>query len=203
MKLRYASASPFVRKVMILAKETGLINQIEVLTADPFNQDLSDIEQHNPLGKVPALVTEHDGTFVNSYSAFEYLDSLHDGPRFLPVAGPERWRVQQLHGLADGILESAVGQVYESIRRPAEFSYPGYIARLTNKITKALDYLEADADALSNDLDLGTITLICALDYLDFRLKDSIDWRQARPKLQTWHSQFIDRPAIKDTLPFL
>jgi|TARA_R110002072_G_scaffold14810_18_gene60677 glutathione S-transferase len=203
MKLRYSSASPFVRKVLIMAQETGLLSRIDVLPADPFGDDLSDIEQHNPLGKVPALITEQDGAFVNSYSACEYLDSLHDGPKFLPANGPERWKVQQLHGLADGILDAAVGQVYEVVRRPAQYSYPQNSARLTNKINKALDYLESQVADFDAALNLGSITLVCALDYLDFRLSEAIDWRANRPSLEAWHDRLSDRPSFKQTLPHL
>ena len=174
MKLRYSSASPFVRKVLIMAQETGLLSRIDVLPADPFGDDLS-----------------------------EYLDSLHDGPKFLPANGPERWKVQQLHGLADGILDAAVGQVYEVVRRPAQYSYPQNSARLTNKINKALDYLESQVADFDAALNLGSITLVCALDYLDFRLSEAIDWRANRPSLEAWHDRLSDRPSFKQTLPHL
>ena len=58
MKLRYSPTSPFVRKVMATAIETGTAGRIEknpTKTSDP------DLARDNPLGKVPALVTDLPG----------------------------------------------------------------------------------------------------------------------------------------------
>lgn len=52
MKLRYSTTSPFVRKVHVLAIETGQIDKIELVktvTTDP------DLGRNNPLQKVPAM----------------------------------------------------------------------------------------------------------------------------------------------------
>jgi glutathione S-transferase len=60
MKLRYSTTSPFVRKVHVLAIETGQIDKIELVktnTADPN----SDHGKDNPLNKVPALALD-DGS---------------------------------------------------------------------------------------------------------------------------------------------
>ena len=59
MKLHYNRASPFVRKVMAVAIETGLDDRLEPVTPDddPVKPD-ADLANDNPLGKVPCLVTE-------------------------------------------------------------------------------------------------------------------------------------------------
>ena len=57
MKLRYSTTSPFVRKVHVLAIETGQIERIELVktnTADPN----SGLNKDNPLNKVPAMALE-------------------------------------------------------------------------------------------------------------------------------------------------
>ena len=39
MKLRYSPTSPYVRKVMVAAIETGLEDQIEIVPTDPWDSD--------------------------------------------------------------------------------------------------------------------------------------------------------------------
>ncbi|MEK7245490.1 MAG: glutathione S-transferase N-terminal domain-containing protein, partial [Pseudomonadota bacterium] len=56
MKLRYSPASPYVRKVTVVAHETGLIDRIEIVATNVWAND-TDIGRDNPLGKVPALAT--------------------------------------------------------------------------------------------------------------------------------------------------
>ncbi len=133
-RLRYSPASPFARKVRVAAIELGLSNRIELVPSDVWAPD-SDIARDNPLGKVPVLVTP-DGTFIGSTLCCQYLDSLGAEPRLVPATAA-RWRVLQLHALADGIMEAAVAQVTEELRRPAQFVYAGFVERQWDKIRRA------------------------------------------------------------------
>jgi len=47
---------------------------------------------------------------------------------------------------------------------------------------------------------LGTISVGCALGYLDFRF-GSHDWRAKRPKLAKWYGTFAKLPSMKATAP--
>ena len=58
MKLCYSTTSPFVRKVHVLAIETGLIDRIELVKTVTTDPELGKL---NPLNKVPALVLD-DGS---------------------------------------------------------------------------------------------------------------------------------------------
>ena len=56
MKLYFASASPFVRKVMVLLHETGQIDDVEVVdVATSPVSPASEVSASNPLSKIPAL----------------------------------------------------------------------------------------------------------------------------------------------------
>jgi glutathione S-transferase len=200
MKLRYSSASPFVRKVLVFAHETGLAGQIECIKTDVW-ADGSDIVKDNPLGKIPALVTP-DGTFIGSALCCEYLDSLHGGPRLIPAETPQRWSALQRHSLADGIIEAAVAYIVESIRRPEALVYAGMQERQRAKILRALDRIEATAGQAGGAVDLAAITLGCALGYLDFR-HPNIDWRLSRPALASWFAAFDERTSMRATKPHL
>ncbi len=59
-----------------------------------------------------------------------------------------------------------------------------------------LDTLDANLPSLNPDL--GTITVGCALEYLDFRFRDR-PWRSERPQLTAWHAQFALRPSMAST----
>ena len=118
VQLYYSATSPYVRKVRIVAIEKGLDGAIELVEAMPW-PDPSLISTQNPLGKVPALVLDDGSALYDSPVICEYLDTLGEGSRLLPQAGPARWRSLRIQALADGIMDAAVSIVLER-RRPAE-----------------------------------------------------------------------------------
>jgi glutathione S-transferase len=200
MKLRYSPASPFVRKVTVFAHETGLNDRIIRVDTDVWDPS-TDIAVDNPLGKVPALITD-SGLFVGSTLICEYLDSLHAGPSLFP-GGDRRWPTLQFLALADGIIEAAVAHVVESIRRPKQFVYSGHLTRQQDKIIRTLDVIEAkNAPDLDVYRTIATITLGCALGYLDFRLP-KIEWRKTRPGLAAWYKDASQRPSMQETIPYI
>ena len=201
MQLRYSPASPFVRKVLVFAHEAGVAGRIELIPTDVWGADDAEFQRANPLGKIPALSTE-DGTFIGSTLCCEYLDTLHSGRPLIPAEPRLRWPVLQLHAIADGILEAAVARVVEVFRKPKEFLYQANVDRQTAKILRALDRIETQVPRLGPEPDLATITLGCALGYLDFRLPE-IDWRRGRTAAAAWYIPFAARPSMQATLPRL
>ena len=199
MKLRYSATSPYVRKVSVTAIELGLGERIERVPTDTQDRN-SGIAEHNPLGKVPALILDDGGVLYDSPVICEYLDSLHDGPRIFPAEGPARWTALRQQALGDGILDAAILRMLEMVRRPEEFRWEGWIDHQTAKVARAVDRFEAEVAALEGPLTIGRITAGCALGYLDFRAPE-LDWRAGRPKLATWHEDFAQRPSMQETTP--
>lgn len=198
LQLRFAPTSPYVRKAMVLAHETGLADRLEIVPTDVWSAD-TDIQDDNPLGKVPALVTP-EGTLCDSPLVCEYLDALHGGRRFFPQEGPARWRALRIAALGDGILDAAVGTVIETLRRPSDKVWDGNVERQAGKIHAALDSLEQEAGGFGQALDIGTVTVACALGYLDFRLSNHA-WREGRPRLAAWYAEVAKRPSMVATEP--
>ncbi len=196
LKLWYSPASPFVRKVMVFAHETGLADSIELVPGNVWEPETG-ITKDNPLGKVPALATP-DGVFAGSYLCCEYLGTLHAGTRLIPQDGPRRWPVLQLHAYADGIIEATVAGVVEQLRRPKEFVYQGTLDRQNAKIIRTLDRIAPAA--LPQTVDVATITLGCALGYLDFRAPQ-LSWRDGRSALAQWYESFSARKSMQATVP--
>lgn len=195
--LRYAKTSPFVRKVLVLADEAGLRDRITLQPTDPWAAD-TDLAADNPVGKVPAMRTP-DGVFIGSFACCDWLDQQHGGEALIPRRGPERWRAMQLHSLADGALDAALGAVIERLRRPKELVWPGWIDRQTSKLHAALAALEGRADELG-PVDIASITTGCLLGYLDLRFAD-LGWRGSAPELARFYERFSQRPSMQATRP--
>ena len=199
MKLHANPASPFVRKVRVLAIETGLEGRIEP-TSRPTNpvQPLAELTRDNPIGKIPCLITDEGAALYDSRVICEYLDGLHDGPKMFPPSGPARWTALRRQALADGIMDGGVLARYETFLRPEERRWPEWIDNQKEKFQRALDALEAED--LGETADIGTIATGCALGYLDFRYAAE-NWRVSRPKLAAWFKTFSRRPSMAKTAP--
>jgi glutathione S-transferase len=204
MKLYYSPTSPFVRKVLIAAFETGLYERIEKLPVQNSPTQPSDaLNQTNPLGKIPTLIADDGLELFDSQVICEYLDTLHRGPKLIPATGPARWKTLRLHALADGVMDAAVLMRYEVWLRPAELRWQDWIQGQTAKIERGLAALERDVaglDDTGDTIDLGTISLACALGYLDLRFPD-MSWRAQRPQLAAWLARFAERPSFQATQP--
>jgi glutathione S-transferase len=193
MKLHYSAASPFVRKVVAVAMHHGL--PLERVATNPHASP-ADLLADNPLSKVPALVTDAGMTLPDSPLICEYLDSIGTAAKLYP-AGSARWPALRLAALGDGILTAAVLRRGQSLM-PAEEARAGTIARQKAAVFRTLDLLEAEG--LPATLDIGTLTLVCALGYLDFRFGDE-DWRPGRPKLTAFYDAQMANPIFAETVP--
>lgn len=201
MKLFYALASPFVRKCLVAAHELGLRDRIELVSAvpSPVNRD-ANVVAHNPLGKIPTLITADGVTLYDSRVICEFLDDL-GGRRLLPAAGPRRWSVLVDQSLADGIMDAAVLGRYETFARPEALRWDAWLTGQFAKVDSSLNEFERRAAALGDRIDVGTIALGAALGYLDFRYA-SLAWRDRHPLLAQWFETFAARDSMKATNPF-
>jgi glutathione S-transferase len=202
MKLRYSPTSPFVRKVMVAAIETGLVDRIEkVPTTVAPTKPNEDVAKENPLVKVPALITDDGLVLYDSPVICEYVDSLHTGAKLFPAGGNQRWIALRQQALGDGILEAAILNRYEQLR-PKEYQWPEWTDGQMRKVRGAVAALEIEAGQglLRGPLTIGLITIGCALGYLDFRYANET-WRQRAPGLARWYDDFAERPAMKQTAP--
>lgn len=200
MRLRFNWASPFARKVRVVAYEAGVMARIEeietmVSPVDP-NRDLA---RENPLVKIPALTTNDGLTLYDSRVICEYLDALGGGHLY-PAQGNARWNALRLHALCDGILDAAVLTRYEIAVRPEALRWNDWIAGQRTKIDQGLDAMEAEVGAWGGDFLIGQATAACVLGYLDFRFAAQ-PWRPARPRLAAWYETAAKRPSLAQTQP--
>lgn len=203
MKLLYSSTSPYARKVLILAHETGLMPRLEVTTVSPFTDE--SLRASNPLGKVPALVLDDGMVLYDSAVICDYLDRLHDKAPLIPADGPERWRVLRDHAAAQGVTDAALNLRQQVMREDqAGQSLPAdwWTDRQFAAVYAAMDHFENEIDALDGPLTLSQVALACALDYWDFRFADR-PWRDDRPRLAAWFDRFSAHEAMRATDPRL
>lgn len=185
---------------MVCAGELGLSDRIERLpaAAHPINRDLS-IVAFNPLGQVPTFQTDDGEALYDSRVICEYLDALADGKRLIPT-GQQRWRVLRDQALADGLLDAALAARYELTIRPNEYQWDEWLKCKYIRMNAALDSLDDHAGEIGDRVDLGTISIGCALGYLDFRFPD-FGWRANRDQLAQWYEAFEMRPSMVATRP--
>ncbi len=198
MKLRYSPTSPYTRKVTVTALETGLDERIERLATNVWDP-ATDIARDNPLGKVPALILKDGSVLFDSPVICEYLDSLHDGPKLIPLSGPERWTALRRQAQADGVLDAGVLRLLES-RRPEPQRSSTWDARQAAVVARGLNAFEAEAVTLDGPPTIGHIALGCCLGWLELRFPHE-DWRATRPALAAWYEAFAARPSMLATQP--
>ena len=196
MDLFGSAASPFVRKVRIVASEAGLDERVvwHELNTSPVDPDLELVEA-NPLAKMPTMKTEEGQVLYDSRVICEYLDSLGEGPRMFPERGDERWRALCQQALGDGIMDAAVSIRYEQNIRPLENRWDQWVEGQLGKIRRGLDRGEAEASSLDDGPHIGAITLACVGGYLDFRFPEE-DWRYGRTALASWYDRFSLRKSM-------
>jgi len=190
MKLLASDTSPYARKARIVAMEKGLA--LEVVTTNPLGEETAALQAANPLGKIPALITE-GGALYDSRVICEYLDTLAPAPRLVPESGAARFDCLRRQALADGVMDAAFNLVMEG-RRPEALRSRDWSARWRAGILRGVAAMEA-----REEFDLGAIASAAALGYLDFRLPD-IKWRASTP-MAAWWERVGDRESVKATAP--
>lgn len=200
MKLYQAAASPFVRKVLITAKELELDKQIElvdiVVAPGTDNQDFAD--KVNPLGKIPALVLDDGTAIVDSSIICEYLNELDGHNKLIPEQSQLRWGVKTAQAVADGMMDAAVLIRYETFLRPDEKRWDKWQDAQWGKINASLAWFEARKQHKMETL--AEIALASALGYLDFRYAQ-FNWRKSYPDISTWHKSIANRGSYTSTAP--
>ncbi|MCX5479580.1 glutathione S-transferase [Kaistia geumhonensis] len=195
LTLRSSPASPFGRKVKLVAYRLGLMDQIEIVNAD--TTDPSDtLRAQNPLGKIPALILEDGQVLYDSRVIVEYLDHIAGGG-VIPADPALRFPALTMQALADGVMDAALLQVYEKRWRDEGLRSERWASHQADKVARGLAAFEASD--LSGPLHIGHIALGCALGYLDLRF--GTEWRDTNPALATWFAEFSHEPGFLETKP--
>jgi glutathione S-transferase len=198
MKLFWSSRSPFVRKVMVAAHETGLASRLRTeRVVVGANNPNAQVMAANPLNKIPTLILDDGTALYDSRVICEYFDSLHSGPKLFPAAPADRFSVLRRQALGDGLMEVIVLRLGEQAR-PQQNQSDKHLAAHRLKIAATLDRLEAEERGLAEPPRIDDIAIACALSHLDFRFAAD-NWRLGRIRLAAWHAAFAQRPSMQAT----
>ena len=198
MKLFYSPLSPYVRKVMVTAHELGLIDQIEMLTHATTPLDPNpEVVAANPVGRIPALVTDDAGTLMDSRVICRYLNAKAGGSLY---GAGEDFALLAREALAEGVTDSSLLAAYEARMRPEEIRYQPWVDGQYTKIRNGLAAFEARISEMGGDLTMDKIALGAALGHIDFR-HPTLGWRDDCPALAEWFAALSERPSMQATAP--
>lgn len=199
MKLIGTLTSPYVRKVRIVLAEKKL--EYELILDDVWGEGAR-VPAFNPLGKVPCLLMDENGSLFDSRVIVEYLDTLSPVGRLVPPSGRERTTVKWWEAVADGVMDAAVIARLETIQRLPEHQNQSVIDRQLGKISAALPYMEENLGdqvfCTGVNLCLADIAVGAALGYLDSRFPE-LAWRNNHPNLARLSEKLEARPSFLST----
>ena len=201
LKLFYSDRSPYVRKVMVTLHEVNLFENVEIVSVrtNPLGvvEDLVDV---SPLGKIPTLVLPDGTTIFDSRVICSYLSSIGKSDLYLAKENL-KWSIKTAEANFDGILDAALLMVYEHRYRQDIYQSAEWLENLWKKIERTLDfYNNSSSKILSGSLNMGQISLGCALGYLDYR-HNNRNWRAKNQNLRDWFAEFSERLSMRNTIP--
>jgi glutathione S-transferase len=193
LKLISSSTSPYAQKVRVTAIEKAIHLDVEnvVPIAEGSIQTIK-----NPLGKVPTLILEDGELIYDSVVICAYLDTLNDTQRLMPIEPTAALKTKKAEALGDGIMDAAFATVME-LKRPDTEPSQFWLGRWKGAINRGMAEIDRQVNA-DTDLDIGTISYACALNYVCFRLPE-IEWRSKYPNLETWWSATTKRDSFQQT----
>ncbi|MDH2924533.1 glutathione S-transferase [Nicoletella semolina] len=205
MKLWYSTTSPFARKVSVVIKHHQLEQQIEMCSISSSFDPNSPHNQDNPLGRIPVLQRNCGRWLFGSLLIAEYLDQKGAKAPLTPKEGKARWNTLALHNLVDGILENTLPMIAEKMLRPEEEWWINRHKQLMDRNIKSFTQLECSLEEFGFELNIGTLTAVCMIDWWQFRMeKLGYDLAKNHPKLTAWASEMnAMHTVLAETKPAL
>ena len=199
MQLIMSPASPFVRSVRVLLRETGLIDRVdEVQVATSPMASAAEALAANPTGKIPALTRADGPAIYDSRVIMRYLDNMGDANLY---PNTSLYEVLTLEATAIAIMDATVSMAYEVRLRPETQQSPDWIEAQWGKAARGIEAINARwMSHLNGPLNAAQIATSCALGYIDLR-HDGRNWRKGNDALAKWQAEFETRESMVATKP--
>ncbi len=194
MQLFYSKTSPYTRKVLLVARHLGLMDDIKLVPVNPLEPG-EDFLHANPLSKIPTLLVEGEPALFDSRVIVEFLldrAGMND-------TGRAKTEVLKRQALADGIMDAALSIFLEN-NRPEEQRSSYWQDRWHAAINRALAHLEDGAVQALEHWRLDAMATAAALDYLCFRVPE-VNWKDHYPKTAAWFEDVCQKDDMKATNP--
>lgn len=200
MKLFYSPIHLFAHKVLIVAFESEVIDNIEFVPVYPLREGYN-ITALNPLNKVPTLTLDNGEVIYGSQAIVEYIDSLSLNKSLYPVNGPSRWDALRRLALADTLFEITTQLTTDD--NYGDGPREKFVSWLWPKVTRCVDAMNADINE-SREFDIGDAAQLHALTYLQLCIPDHVpdlipkdyDWRENHENLSKWFDKTVLRPSV-------
>ncbi len=167
MKLYGTTTSPFVRRVRVVAAEVGEpVERID--TATEAGQAL--LREVSPIRKVP--VAEIDGrTLFDSRVIIEWLVTTRGWGGISPPR--DVWRTRNLSNAVDDALESVIQTFYLKRDDNVAWNTSTFATRQVERADSIFAWLATqlapDGKSFGDGFGLAELSLVCALEWMDFR----------------------------------
>src|SRR5262245_52227915 len=194
MKLYYSAKSPYARKVLVVARERHVFDQLELIELNVSAPSIT-LMRHNPLNKVPTLVLEDGTALYDSPVICEFLDCRRSGKWLFPASGMLRWDALRRHALGDGLMDLLIAWRVESTL-PAANQSREKLEAFAVKTEATLEVVTRDVQAQRADVDIGDVAIACAIGYMNFRFPQLL---RAGSALASWFKTFDERDAMVAT----
>jgi len=196
MKVYGFPLSPFVRKVVVVAKEKDV--DIEIVPVNPM-QPSDEFRAVSPYCKIPAI---DDGGFklADSSAIAHYLEAKYPSPALLPAEPQARAKAIWFDEVADTVVMAAGGaMVFNRFVKPRFLGQDcdeAAAQAAEEAVTGRLGYLEGALSGggwLDGEFSLGDIAIASV-----FRTFEYTGWSLdsgAHPNLAAWFARVRARPS--------
>lgn len=196
MKLYGTTTSPFVRRVRVVAAEVGeAIDRVDTAT-DAGQAQLREV---SPIRKVPVALL--DGrTLFDSRVIIEWLTTTRGWGEMIPPR--DQWHTQNIVNAIDDALESVIQTFYlkrdDNVAWTASKFATRQIERADAIFAWLATQLAADGRSFSGGFGLAELSLICTLEWMEFRQAYPTERAGALAGVRaTW----AERPSVAATRP--
>ena len=190
MKLYGTTTSPFVRRVRVVAEEVGEpIDRIDTAT----DAGMAQLREISPIRKVPVAVIA-GATLFDSRVIIDRLFMTHGHGGLTPPR--DRWHEANAVNAIDAALDAVI-QLFYLRRDGVAIDGTPYATRQLERADAIFAWL-ATQHLSTVQLGLGEISLVCALDWMDFRKTYPTERAEG---LAAVRAAWADRPSVAATRP--
>lgn len=194
--------APNPRRALIYLVEKGLRLPRQIVNAASGAHKAETYLSVNPIGKLPALVTDTGQAITDSGAIVEFLEELHPEPNMLGTTPLERALVRSFERTATDFLWLTAGVLrnshpyFEAWGTPKNPGAVDYAMPRFQHLAEALDDLLAAREfAVLDRVTIADCTLCAAYDFA-FSFGEIAPHRPLR-RLDAWYERFSRRPSAR------
>ena len=200
LKLISATPSPFARKFRVALMENDV--PFDILTVNPWNAN-ERVHPHNPLGKIPVLLTDPGKPIYESSYILDWLQVHFPEPALLPNDKEKVLEAKYFQVVSDGICEAFVLLFTERLRSNNKRSHL-WENKQFEKIDRRMSAFEAmtpiSSFCVGGIFTLADIAVVSTVEYLALRFEE-YEFNEKCPRLLQFVDEHKNRPSFKNTRP--